>query len=390
MKLLAGCLVIDCGAFVTGPLTAQLLADFGAEVIKVEEPTAGDPLRAYFGDDLYSPNFQSQNRNKKSLTLDYAKPDGLEVLKLLVARADVFISNSRPGVAERKGFDYAALHALNPRLVYCSITGFGKDGPYAQRPSFDNVGQAVSGWASRVQRGDDPRVASPLIADPMTAYFATMGVLAALVERDKSGVGRLIEVNMLESMIAALVEPLTRYFHTREVPGLYERAAISQAYNVTCRDGKRLGLHISPLDKFWKAMCSAIGRDDLVTVYPRRQDRVQAYQEISTLVKDAFAQKTRAEWMPILEQAGFPFAPLYELDELPGDDQVLHLQVFHAVARRNAKTVTMLRRPIWVDGSREIDYLPPPELGEHTDEILAVAGVEPQRIEELRRAKIIR
>jgi crotonobetainyl-CoA:carnitine CoA-transferase CaiB-like acyl-CoA transferase len=389
MKLLHGILVIDCGAFVTGPLTAQMLGDLGAEVIKVEPPAVGDPLRGYFGDDLYSPNFQSQNRNKKSLTLDYGTPDGLEILKRLIARADVFITNVRPGVADRKGYGHAVLQGINPRLVYCAITGFGKDGPYAQRPSFDNVGQAVSGWASRVQRGDDPRVASPLIADPMTAYFATMGVLAALVERGNSGVGRLIEVNMLESMIAALVEPLTRYFHTGEVPGVFERAAISQAHNVTCKDGKRLGLHVSPLDKFWQAMCSAIERPDLVEKYPRRQERVAAYQEIAALLKDAFARKTRAEWMPILEQAGFPFAPLYDLDELPGDEQVKHLCIFHTVPRRDGKPVKMLRRPIWADGSREVDYLPPPKLGEHTDEILLAAGVEQLRIDVLRRAKVI-
>jgi len=229
VNLLEGFRIIDLGAYVTGPLTAQLLADFGAEVIKVEAPGKGDPLRAFFGDQLYSPNFQSQNRNKKSIALDYSTPAGLEVLCELVASADVLIANSRPGVADKRGFGYAAMSALNSRLIYCAITGFGKDGPYAQRPAFDNVGQSISGWASRVRQGDDPRVASPLVADPMTAYFAAMGVLAALLDRERSGKGRYIEVNMLESMMAALVEPLTRYFATGEVPGIYERAAISQA-----------------------------------------------------------------------------------------------------------------------------------------------------------------
>ncbi|MDB5452532.1 MAG: CoA transferase [Caulobacteraceae bacterium] len=389
MNLLKGKRVVDMGGFVTGPLTGQLLGDFGADVIKIEPPEGGDPLRGYFGDELYSPNFQSQNRNKKSLTLDSSKPEGLEIIKKLVAEADVFIINNRPGVADRKGYGYQALRAVNPRLVYCSITGFGNDGPAAQRPSFDNVGQSVSGWGSRTQRGDDPRVASPLVADPTTAYFATMGILAALVERADTGVGRLIEVNMLEAMIAALVEPMTRYLDTGEVPGVFERAAISQAYNVTCKDGKRIGLHASPFDKFWGAMCVAVERPDMLTSYPNRDARVAAYEEIGEILVEAFAKKTRAEWTPILEEAGFPFAAQYELDEVLQDEQVKHLDVVHEAPRRGGKTVKMLRRPIWADGSREIDYLPPPELGEHTDEILASIGLEPARIAELRRAKIV-
>jgi crotonobetainyl-CoA:carnitine CoA-transferase CaiB-like acyl-CoA transferase len=313
----------------------------------------------------------------------------MEIIKALTAKADVFIVNNRPGVSERKGYGPKVLQGLNPRLVYCSITGFGNDGPHAQRPSFDNVGQSVSGWGSRTQRGDDPRVASPLVADPTTAYFATMGVLAALVERGRSGVGRLIEVNMLEAMIAALVEPMTRYLHTGEVPGVYERAAISQAFNVTCKDGKRIGLHASPFDKFWGAMCKAVGREDLLAKYPTRDARVDAYEEIGVIMNDAFKARTRAEWLPILEEAGFPFAAQWELDELPQDEQVRHLDIIHEVARPNGKSVKMLRRPIWADGSREIDYQPPPELGQHTDEILDSIGLSAARIAELRAKKII-
>jgi crotonobetainyl-CoA:carnitine CoA-transferase CaiB-like acyl-CoA transferase len=389
MDILKTIRVLDIGAFVTGPLTGMLLGDFGAEVIKIESPKGGDPLRAYYGDDLYSPNYQSQNRNKRSITLDYTTPAGLEVLHRLAVDVDVVIVNSRPGIAEKRSIDFATIRKINPRVIYCSITGFGKDGPYAQRPAFDNVGQAISGWGSRVRYGDDPRIASPLVADPATAYFATMGVLAALYERERTGEGRLVEVNMLEAMLTALVEPITRYFVTGDVPHPMERAAISQAYNLTCKDGKRIGLHASALDKFFYAMCEAISRPDMIEKYPKRDDRVRGYEDIAIELAAAFQQRTRAEWMPILENAGFPFAPQYELDELEHDEQIKHLGSFYTIADGRGRPVRMIRRPIWIDGSRDVDHRAPPLLGEHTDEVLRGVGFDDQRIGALRKAGVI-
>jgi crotonobetainyl-CoA:carnitine CoA-transferase CaiB-like acyl-CoA transferase len=389
MDILKTIRVLDVSAFVTGPLTGMLLGDFGAEVIKVESPDGGDPLRAYYGEDLYSPNYQSQNRNKRSITLDYTKAAGLEVLHRLAADVDVFIVNSRPGVVDKRSIDYETIRKINPKVIYCSITGFGKDGPYALRPAFDNVGQAISGWSSRVRYGDDPRVASPLVADPATAYFATMGVLAALYERERSGEGRLVEVNMLESMLTALVEPITRYFVTGDVPHPLERAAISQAYNLTCKDGKRIGLHASALDKFFYAMCEAVGRPDMISTYPKRDDRVRGYEEIAAILATIFRERTRDEWMPILEKAGFPFAPQYELDELEHDEQVRHLESFHTIADGRGRPVRMIRRPVWIDGSRDVAHRAPPLLGEHTDEILRQAGFDGERIEALRQGGVI-
>ena len=241
MKVLDGIRVLDLGGFITGPFAALLLAELGADVIKVEWPGRGDKFRAT-GSGLYSSQFQAHNRDKRSITLDYAKPAGREVLHALVRVSDVLIINSRPGVMEKLGATYNDLKAINPRLVYCAITGFGADGPYADRPAFDNVGQALSGWMSRHRRGDDPRVAGPAIADPVTSYYAAIGVLGALVERARSGQGRLIEVNLLESMIGLAIEPITSYFTLRQPIPVLERAATSQAYNLTCRDCKRIGL----------------------------------------------------------------------------------------------------------------------------------------------------
>src|SRR6476620_19193 len=164
MKALGGIRVLDLGNFITGPFAALLLAELGADVIKVEWPEKGDKFRAD-ARGLYSSQFQAHNRDKRSVTLDYAKPEGREALHELVRASDVLIVNSRPGVMEKLSATYDDLKAINPRLIYCAITGFGADGPYADRPAFDNVGQALSGWTSRHRRGDDPRVAGPAIAD---------------------------------------------------------------------------------------------------------------------------------------------------------------------------------------------------------------------------------
>ena len=281
MRLVQGIRVLDLGTFITGPFAAQLLADLGADVIKVEPPKEGEPFRRFDIAGLYSPQFQSQNRNKRSMTLDYTRPEGLEVFKRLVRSADVLITNSRPGVSEKRGISWEQMRSVNPRLIYCAITGFGRAGPYAQRPAFDNVGQALSGWASRHRRGDDPRVVGPAIADPVTSYYAVMGILGAIVERSKSDQGHFVEVNLLESMIGLNVEQVMNYLSTRKLASVYWRPAMSQAYNVTCKDGKRLGLHVSSVDKFWQAMCQAVGREDWLQKYGERMDRVRDYETIA-------------------------------------------------------------------------------------------------------------
>ena len=293
MKVLDGIRVLDLGGFITGPFAALLLAELGADVIKVEWPGKGDKFRAA-GGGLYSSQFQAHNRDKRSITLDYAKPAGREVLQALVRASDVLIINSRPGVMEKLGASYNDLKAVNPRLIYCAITGFGADGPYADRPAFDNVGQALSGWMSRHRRGDDPRVAGPAIADPVTSYYAAIGVLGALVERARTGQGRLIEVNLLESMIGLAIEPITSYFTLRQPIPVFERAATSQAYNLTCRDGKRIGLHASMLDKFFHGLCRAIEREDWIEKYPTRQHRIENYEALAAELSTIFRTRDRS------------------------------------------------------------------------------------------------
>ena len=325
MRLLEDVKVLDLGGFIAGPYTATLLADFGADVVKVEKPGTGDPFRA-LRSDLYSPQFQAHNYHKRSLTLDYTQPDGLNALRALVAIADVVVINSRPHVADKLDIGYHSLHELNPRLIYCSVTGFGPDGPYAERPAFDHVGQALSGWMSRHRQDGDPRVVGPAIADRVTGFYAALGILSALHDRHKSGVGRLVEVNMLEANIALCMEPIVQYFASGKAVPIHLRGAFSQAYSLTCKDGRRIGLHMSSPDKFWHGLCRVLGRRDWIQTYPKHSDRVEAYEFLAAELNRVFQTRERAEWAAALERESVPFAPEHEVQDLEDDPQVRHLE----------------------------------------------------------------
>ena len=383
MKALDKVRVLDLGGFITGPLAAMILAELGADVIKVERPGEGDPFRSFQGG-KDSPHFVAHNRNKRSVTLDYSRPEGLAVLKKLIGTADVLVMNSRPGVAEKLGIGYEALKERYPRLIWCAITGFGADGPYAQRPAFDNVGQALSGWMSRHRASDEPRVIGPAISDPATSYYAAIGIVSALYEREMSGGGHKVEVNMLEATIALNLEPLAYYLQMGEPAPLYARGANSQAYNLVCKDGRRIGLHMSSPDKFFAGLCKAIERPDLAERYGNRVKRIAGYDEIARELSSVFRTRTRSDWMQRLEANDVPFAPELGVDELEQDPQVRHLGTFYQVAGTKAQ-----HRPVRIDGSREIEFRAPPALGEHTEEVLTELGVSAAELAELRVKKLI-
>ena len=381
--------VLDLGAYITAPFATMILAQMGADTIKVERPPGGDPFRR-FSNEALSSLFQAHNRFKRSVMIDYGRPEGLALFERLVQSADVLVANSRPGVAEKLGIGAERLRALNPRLIYCAITGFGRDGPYAQRPAFDHVGQVLSGWSSRHRRDDgEARVLGPCLADPVTGMYAATGVLAALHERARTGRGALVEVNMLEAMVAFTMEPITRYHVTgKEVP-LYERASMSQSYTLTCRDGKRVGLHASSVQKFWEAACHAVGREEWIARYPARMDRVIHYETIARDLQAIFATRDRPEWLEILDRAGIPFAPEHEVQDLAEDPQVRHLDIFYDTEHPVFGTMKMARRPVWVDGERDVPNLPPPDLGEHTEAVLRELGLSAAMIAEGRRAGVL-
>ena len=220
---LAGVRVLDMGTFITGPAAGMLLADLGAEVIKVEMPGTGDPFRAFKGD-LYSPHYQTYNRNKKSVELNTKDEADLAQFDELVKSADVFIQNFRPGVAERLKVDGARLQAINPGLVYVDISGFGSDGPHRDRPAFDTVAQASAGFLRLLVNPEHPRVVGPAIADAVTGFYAALGVCAALYERETTGKGRHIETSMFEALCQFNLDDFQHYLAVGEVMGPFSRS----------------------------------------------------------------------------------------------------------------------------------------------------------------------
>jgi crotonobetainyl-CoA:carnitine CoA-transferase CaiB-like acyl-CoA transferase len=371
--ILAGYKIIEHGAFITGPYTAMLLADLGADVIKVERPGIGDPFRS-FEQGLYGPQFQAFNRNKRSIQIDLEQESERDVLRDLLSTADVYIQNHRPGVIEKLGFAPDIVRALNPRLVYCAITGFGADGPYAHRPAYDTVAQGMSGFLSMFVSPAEPRVVGPATADSVTGLYAAYGILGALLERHQTGRGRLVEVSMLEAAMHFSIEQYHGYFVSGRVPGPEDRGRVSQSLAFNCADGKLICLHLSSPAKFWDGLLAAIERPDLAQD-PRflgRMDRVHNHEALVQTLRPVFATRPRAEWLMRLDGQDVPHAPVFNLGEALDDPHVRHLGMERTLAHPTEGAVRTLRRPVVYDGDRAgIAMTPPPTLDEHGQEIRA-------------------
>ena len=369
-KVLTGITVLEQGTFITGPAAGMLLADLGANVIKIEQPGSGDPFRAFKGG-LYSPHFQTYNRNKRSLELNTKDPADAQVFDALVADADVYIQNFRPGAAERLGAGEARLRALNPRLIYCAISGFGQTGPAAGRPAYDTVAQAASGFLNLLVNPENPRVVGPAIADALTGFYAAYGILGALVERARTGVGRSVEVSMLEAMCHFNLDAFTHFFAENEVMGPYSRPRVSQSYTLRCKDDKWLALHMSSPQKFWDGLAQTIERVDLFQDprFSTREARIANQEALIDLLSELFATRTRLEWCERLARHDVPHAPMYDTREALEDPQAQHLQLEVTGTHPTLGTWRTVRSPVSFDGQRATDVVPPPLLGEHNDEI---------------------
>ncbi|WP_338811331.1 CoA transferase (plasmid) [Agrobacterium leguminum] len=369
-KILKDIRVVEMGTYITGPAAGMHLADLGADVIKVEKPGTGDPFRAFKGG-LYSPHFQTYNRNKRSIALDTAKQGDRAVFHDLIATADVFIQNFRPGVAERLGAGYPELSVINPRLVYCAITGFGSSGPDRDRPAYDTVAQAASGYLRLLTPPDNSRVIGPAIADSVTGHYAALGIAAVLLERSRTGMGRCLDISMLEAMCHFNLDSFTHYFSAGEVMGPLSRPRVSQSYTFACSDGKWVAIHLSSPQKFWEGLMTSVNRLDLL-VDPRFADRLTRIEHQEAMIEiltPIFLTRTRSAWCQILHLNEVPHSPAYDADEALEDPQARHLQIAVEATHPQMGSFKTVRAPYQFDGVVDRTILPPPTLDEHGDEI---------------------
>jgi crotonobetainyl-CoA:carnitine CoA-transferase CaiB-like acyl-CoA transferase len=376
LDVLKGVKIVEQGTFITGPCCGIMLADLGADVIKIESPD-GDPYRAYQGSH-YSPHFQAYNRNKRSLALDLKQTGDREVFDALIREADVFIQNFRPGTADRLGAGAKRLQQMNPKLVYCSISGFGADGPYVDRPSYDSVAQALSGFLSVVVDESRPRFLGPALADAITGIYAAYGVLGALFDRSRTGKGRVVEISMLEAMAHFAVEPYAAYFSLGTIPRSQDRPRLAQAHILRTGDGGLIAIHLSSLEKFWTGLVAALNAPQLATDprFNTRLLRIDNYDALGAELDRLFSQQPTPYWVERLGANDVPFAPINRLDAAVKDPQVQHLGLMVPVENPHAATHAV-RPAVQFDGQRADGVRPAPLIDEHGTAIRAALAKSP-------------
>jgi CoA:oxalate CoA-transferase len=392
--LLAGVRVVDLTRVLAGPYASMILADLGAEVIKIELPGQGDEARGFGpfqnGESAY---FTSINRGKKSVTVDLRTPRGRELVQGLVGRCDVLIENFRPGSMKRFGLDYESLHQAYPRLVYASVSGFGQTGPYAQRPAYDVIIQAMGGIASitGAPGGAPVRVGSS-IGDLSAALFGVIGILAALNQAQKSGQGQQVDISMLDCQVALLENAIARYYVAGEIPGPLgsRHPAITPFQFFEAADG--YVVIAAGNDTLWKRLCEAMGTPELVEDprFDTNARRTENQDALEVLLAAALGKKTVAEWEEVLGQAGVPCGPLHNIEQVVGDEQVRARRMIAELHHPRAGTQAMPNSPLKFSETPVELREPAPLLGQHTGEVLeGLLGLSGQALEQLRQEGII-
>jgi crotonobetainyl-CoA:carnitine CoA-transferase CaiB-like acyl-CoA transferase len=387
---LAGIRVVEAASYVTGPFASQLLADMGAEVVKIEEPKRGDPFRGW-GERNYAATFCSLNRNKKSITLDLRIDAGRDIALRLASEADVLIQNFRPGVMEKRGLGYNDIKKLNSKIVYCSISGFGPTGPYRDMPGYDTVGQARSGLLSLLTDPGKPQGMGISFSDHLTGMYACYGVLSALMNRMLSGEGQHVETSLLRASVSFVGENAARYFETGHVPRRKHRTTTAGVFAFEDRDGLPFVLHMSSPDKFWRNMFEVVGKPEWSedSRFNNRKARIENYDTLVEQLTPIFRGGRREDWLRRLTEMDVPAAPINTLDEVFADPQVqtygFPVEVEHPKMGKMkllGNAVDMSRTPPSIDR-------PPPMLGEHTEEILTGLGFDRAAISDLRAKEAI-
>jgi len=384
-------LVLDLSRVRAGPTAVRQLADWGARVIKIETPSgvAGDePM----GGPRHGPDFQNLHRNKRSLTLNLKSPTGVAVFKRLVEHADVVVENFRPDVKHRLGIDYDSLRTVNARLVYASISGFGQDGPYRDRPGFDQIAQGMGGLMSITGiPGQGPvRVGIP-VADLTAGVFCAMGILIALLERETSGQGQWVQSSLLEAQISMLDFQAERWLLKGDVP---KQAGNDHPTSIPTGVFPTSDGHINIAatgQAMWTRLCKAIGAEHLLddeefkTDAGRSKHRARLNKELAAIT----ATRASGEWVRLLNDAGVPCGPIYSIDQVFADEQVRHLGIAQTVPHSALGDIQVVGQPVHLSRTPSKLRTAAPEKGEHTDEILREFGYDEATIADLRRRQVI-
>jgi formyl-CoA transferase len=388
-KALTRFTVLDLTRVRAGPTCVRQLADWGANVIKIETPEHVEA--ADMGGPRTGPDFSNLHRNKRSITLNLKSPEGVAALRRLVKRADVLVENYRPDVKRRLGIDYKTLAKINPKLVYASISGFGQTGPYATRPGFDQIAQGMGGLMSITGLpGQGPVRVGIAVADLCAGLFAALGIMTALLEREKSGKGQQIETSLLQAQIFMLDFQAARWLMAGEVPkqagNNHPTSAPTGVYRTS--DGY---INIATTgSKMWQRMCEALGAPELMQrpEYASAAERLRHRDELNADIEAATAKHTSKKLVEKLNAAGVPTGPIYAINEVFADPQVEHLKVAQTVKAKD-RSVTLVGQPVTLSRTPSKLVTPPPRLGEHTSAVLKEFGFSAKQIAELRRAGAI-
>ena len=391
---LSGITVIDFSQILAGPFCTMMLADMGAEVIKIEKPNGGDDTRRYGPPFIKgeSAAFLTLNRNKKSMVLDLKSDKGLDIAKSMIAKADVLVHNFRPGVVDRMGLSYSTVGEINPALVYCTVSGFGTTGPYASKAGFDLIAQGMSGLMSINGFPDAPpaKVGVP-IADLNTGMFATTGILTAYINRLKTGQGQHVDASLLESGIAYTLYESATYFATNEIASplgsAHRMIAPYQAF--ATKDGY---INIGAANQNnWERMCKAIAREELLSDerFSSNAERMINIESLTPIMEKTFGGETTAHWVDILEKSGVPTGPIYQVDQVYSDPHVKTRDMSVELDHPIAGSIRNIGVPVKLSHTPGSVRTPAPVLGAHTDEVLALFGFSEDEISRLRRDEIV-